>query len=189
MTANRNLYETLGVDKGASKKDIRQAFRKLSRIHHPDKGGDAHKFKDVAAAYEILSDDRKRDQYDRYGSEWASSYSSYGGSAAAAATTADAAHTRYQERFRDADEIESSLLPAIARPSARRRVEDLIAQIRKEGEASRRFEESFAKHANNSFHGGGGGEDGDTTNGNGNSAETTNDAAGPRDAAMLTPDQ
>lgn len=61
------LYETLEVDKSASKKDIRKAYMKLSRTHHPDKGGDEHKFKEISAAYEILSDDEKRAQYDKYG--------------------------------------------------------------------------------------------------------------------------
>jgi DnaJ family protein A protein 2 len=63
------LYETLEVDKSASKKDIRKAYMRLSRTHHPDKGGDAHKFKEISAAYEILSDDEKRAQYDKYGLE------------------------------------------------------------------------------------------------------------------------
>jgi len=63
------LYETLGVDKSATKKDIRKAYMKLSRIHHPDKGGDEHKFKEVSAAHEILSDEEKRAQYDKYGLE------------------------------------------------------------------------------------------------------------------------
>jgi len=63
------LYETLGVDKSASKKDIRKAYMKLSKTHHPDKGGDEHKFKEISAAYEILSDDEKRAQYDKYGLE------------------------------------------------------------------------------------------------------------------------
>jgi DnaJ family protein A protein 2 len=63
------LYETLEVDKNASKKDIRKAYMKLSRTHHPDKGGDEHKFKEISAAYEILSDDDKRAQYDKYGLE------------------------------------------------------------------------------------------------------------------------
>ena len=61
------LYETLEVDKGASQKDIRKAYMKLSRTHHPDKGGDEHKFKEISAAYEILSDADKRAQYDKYG--------------------------------------------------------------------------------------------------------------------------
>mmetsp|Transcript_38310 Transcript_38310/g.81792 ORF Transcript_38310/g.81792 Transcript_38310/m.81792 type:complete len:415 (-) Transcript_38310:358-1602(-) len=63
------LYDTLGVEKTASKKDIRKAYMKLSRTHHPDKGGDEHKFKEISAAYEILSDEDKRAQYDKYGLE------------------------------------------------------------------------------------------------------------------------
>lgn len=54
------LYETLGVEKTATKKEIRKAYMKLSRTHHPDKGGDEHKFKEISAAYEILSDEEKR---------------------------------------------------------------------------------------------------------------------------------
>jgi DnaJ family protein A protein 2 len=61
------LYETLGVEKTATKKEIRKAYMKLSRTHHPDKGGDEHKFKEISAAYEILSDEEKREQYDKYG--------------------------------------------------------------------------------------------------------------------------
>ncbi|KAK1741947.1 DnaJ C-terminal domain-containing protein [Skeletonema marinoi] len=61
------LYETLGVEKTATKKEIRKAYMKLSRTHHPDKGGDEHKFKEISAAYEILSDEDKRAQYDKYG--------------------------------------------------------------------------------------------------------------------------
>jgi DnaJ family protein A protein 2 len=61
------LYETLGVDKDASAKDIKKAYRKLSLVHHPDRGGDEHKFKEINAAYEILSDEEKRKAYDKYG--------------------------------------------------------------------------------------------------------------------------
>ena len=61
------LYETLGVEKNATKKEIRKSYMKLSREHHPDKGGDEHKFKEISAANEILSDDEKRAQYDKYG--------------------------------------------------------------------------------------------------------------------------
>ena len=42
--------ETLGVDKDATQKEIRKAYMKLSRTHHPDKGGDEHKFKEISAA-------------------------------------------------------------------------------------------------------------------------------------------
>lgn len=63
------LYETLELEKDASQKEIKKAYFRLSKIHHPDKGGDAHKFKEISAAYEILSDPEKRKQYDEYGLE------------------------------------------------------------------------------------------------------------------------
>ena len=63
------LYETLEVEKDASQKDIKKAYFRLSRSHHPDKGGDEHKFKEINAAYEILSDPEKRKAYDQYGLE------------------------------------------------------------------------------------------------------------------------
>lgn len=63
------LYETLGVAKTADEKEIRKAYRKLAVKHHPDKGGDEAKFKEVSAAYEILSDKEKRVKYDKFGLE------------------------------------------------------------------------------------------------------------------------
>lgn len=63
------LYETLGVKKTADEKEIKKAYRKLAVKHHPDKGGDEAKFKEVSAAYEILSDKEKRGKYDKYGLE------------------------------------------------------------------------------------------------------------------------
>mmetsp|Transcript_9810 Transcript_9810/g.27919 ORF Transcript_9810/g.27919 Transcript_9810/m.27919 type:complete len:418 (+) Transcript_9810:145-1398(+) len=63
------LYEVLGVDKGADEKEIKKAYRKMAVKHHPDKGGDEHFFKEVNAAYEILSDPKKREVYDKYGLE------------------------------------------------------------------------------------------------------------------------
>jgi len=63
------LYETLEVEKGCEQKEIKKAYRRLSRTHHPDKGGDEHKFKEINAAYEILSDPDKRAAYDKYGLE------------------------------------------------------------------------------------------------------------------------
>lgn len=65
----KDYYKTLGVEKGASKDDIKKAFRKLAHQYHPDKkGGDEAKFKEVNEAYSVLSDDSKRSQYDRFGS-------------------------------------------------------------------------------------------------------------------------
>lgn len=63
------LYETLEIEKDASQKDVKKAYFRLSKLHHPDKGGDEHKFKEIAAAYEILSDPEKRKAYDQYGLE------------------------------------------------------------------------------------------------------------------------
>ena len=63
-----DYYKTLGVNKGASDDEIKKAYRKLAHKHHPDKpGGDAEKFKEINAAYQVLSDKSKRQQYDQFG--------------------------------------------------------------------------------------------------------------------------
>ena len=73
------LYETLGVEKTADAKEIKKAYRKLAVKHHPDKGGDEHKFKEINAAYEILSDADTRAKYDKYGLEGVSDEGGAGG--------------------------------------------------------------------------------------------------------------
>ena len=65
---SKDYYKTLGVEKGASKDEMKRAFRNLAHKHHPDKGGDAEKFKEINEAYQVLSDDSKRSQYDQFGS-------------------------------------------------------------------------------------------------------------------------
>lgn len=66
--ATKNYYDVLGVQKSASKDEIKKAFYKLAAKYHPDKkGGDEAKFKEVNEAYQILSDDKKRKEYDTYG--------------------------------------------------------------------------------------------------------------------------
>ncbi len=65
----KDYYESLGVDKKASKEEIKKAFRTLAHKYHPDKkGGDDKKFKEINEAYSVLSDENKRSQYDMYGS-------------------------------------------------------------------------------------------------------------------------
>lgn len=57
-------YQTLGVAKTATADEIKKAYRKLASKHHPDKGGDTAKFQEIQTAYDILSDDNKRREYD-----------------------------------------------------------------------------------------------------------------------------
>lgn len=65
---SKDYYKILGVDKKASKEDVKKAFRKLAHKYHPDKkGGDEKKFKEASEAYAVLSDDKKRAEYDAYG--------------------------------------------------------------------------------------------------------------------------
>lgn len=64
----KDYYKILGVDKNASPEDIKKAFRRLAHEHHPDKGGDAQKFKDLNEAYQVLGDAKKRATYDQFGS-------------------------------------------------------------------------------------------------------------------------
>lgn len=63
----KDYYNVLGVDKKASPDDIKKAFRTLAHKHHPDKGGSDEKFKEITEAYSILSDEKKRREYDTYG--------------------------------------------------------------------------------------------------------------------------
>ena len=65
MAQEQNLYEILGVSKDASDDDIKKAFRKLAVKHHPDAGGDAETFKKISQAYDVLSDPKKRAEYDQ----------------------------------------------------------------------------------------------------------------------------
>ena len=69
-----NLYDTLGVPRSASDKQIKQAYRRLARKHHPDVNpgdkGAEERFKQINRAYEVLSDPQKRSKYDRYGEQW-----------------------------------------------------------------------------------------------------------------------
>ena len=68
--AKRDYYEVLGLSKGASAAEIKKAYRKLSKQYHPDinkEKGAEEKFKEITEAYEVLSDDNKKAQYDQFG--------------------------------------------------------------------------------------------------------------------------
>ncbi len=72
--AGKDYYSILGIRRNASEKEIKQAFRKLARKHHPDvnpgnKTAEA-KFKEISAAYEVLSDKENRQKYDQFGDQW-----------------------------------------------------------------------------------------------------------------------
>ncbi len=68
----KSLYETLGINDNASSEEIKKAYRKLARKYHPDVNKDEEaieKFKEINAAYEVLSDKKKKDEYDMYGDQ------------------------------------------------------------------------------------------------------------------------
>lgn len=67
MSSQKNLYDVLGVKKSDSCTDIKKAYLKLARTHHPDKGGDPDRFKEIAHASEILTDEKRRKLYDEMG--------------------------------------------------------------------------------------------------------------------------
>jgi curved DNA-binding protein len=63
----KDYYKTLGIDKTATADQIKQCYRRLASQHHPDKGGDTARFQEIQEAYATLSDDSKRNMYDRGG--------------------------------------------------------------------------------------------------------------------------
>jgi molecular chaperone DnaJ len=64
-----DLYEVLGIEPGATPEDVKRAYRRKAREHHPDAGGDEERFKEVTRAYEVLSDPVRRRRYDRFGDD------------------------------------------------------------------------------------------------------------------------
>lgn len=75
-----DYYHILGINKGATEEEVKKAFRKLAHKYHPDKkGGDEKKFKEISEAYSILSDKKKREQYDKYGKVFEGAGPQWGG--------------------------------------------------------------------------------------------------------------
>lgn len=80
--SKRDYYDVLGVSKSASKDELKKAYRKLSKQYHPDinqEPGADEKFKEIAEAYEVLSDDQKRAQYDQFGHAGMNGGAGFGG--------------------------------------------------------------------------------------------------------------
>lgn len=79
---SKDYYKILGIDKSASADEIKKAFRKLAHEHHPDKKhGNEEKFKEINEAYQVLSDQKKRAQYDQFGSGFENMNGGFGGGA------------------------------------------------------------------------------------------------------------
>lgn len=85
--AQKDYYDILGVNKNASDEEIKKAYRKLAKQYHPDRNPDdkeaEQKFKDISEAFEVLGDQEKRKQYDRFGEDW-KHYQDAGGQGAGA---------------------------------------------------------------------------------------------------------
>ena len=64
---SKDYYSILGISRNATKEEVKKAYRRLAHKFHPDKGGDEARFKEVNEAYRVLSDDKKRNQYDQFG--------------------------------------------------------------------------------------------------------------------------
>src|SRR3954471_20400550 len=101
MPTKRDYYEVLGVSKSASAEEIKKAYRKLARKHHPDANRNdpsaEAKFKEVQEAYDALSDPKKREAYDQFGH--AGVNQSDAARAAAAAASRGAGGFRYLQQM------------------------------------------------------------------------------------------
>ncbi len=100
--SNKNFYDVLGVSKSATKDEIKTAYRKLAMKYHPDRNPDnkeaEEKFKEAAQAYEVLSDDTKRKQYDQFGHE---NYNNMGSGGGAHGMNMDDIFSNFGDMFGD----------------------------------------------------------------------------------------
>jgi len=102
---SQDYYKTLGIDKNASKDEIKKAFRKLAQKYHPDKsGGDQQKFKEINEAYNVLSNDTKRAEYDRFGKTTSGAGSNTGGGYGSAGFGGFGGFEDFAQQFRGSSE-------------------------------------------------------------------------------------
>jgi curved DNA-binding protein len=134
----KDYYKVLGVPKGSSEKDIKAAFRKLARKHHPDvNAGDAKaeaKFKEINEAYEVLSDPDKRKRYDTLGADW-QSYQRAPGPGTAAWPGGGGVHVEFDQDVGGFSDFFKTFFGGAARaggarPGAGTRIEDLFGGAR-----------------------------------------------------------
>ena len=131
-THKRDYYEVLGVAKSASKDEIKKAFHKLAHKLHPDKkDGDADKFKEVSEAYSVLSDDKKRAEYDSYGRTFGGGAGPGAGGFGGMGGNFD--FSQFQEAFSqgsfDMGDIFSDFFAGQASPSRTRRGRDISIDL------------------------------------------------------------
>lgn len=79
LTTAADFYALLGISRRATSKEIKKAYRQKSLENHPDKGGSAEKFAEIARAYEVLSDESKKGIYDSHGEEGLKEHEQHGG--------------------------------------------------------------------------------------------------------------
>jgi molecular chaperone DnaJ len=77
--SKKDYYDILGVNKSSNESDIKKAYRKLAKEKHPDVGGDENEFKEIAEAYEVLSNPDKKSDYDAYGHKGKPASQGFGG--------------------------------------------------------------------------------------------------------------
>lgn len=103
--SKRDFYEILGLSKGASQEEIKKAYRKVALQYHPDRNPDnveaENKFKEAAEAYEVLSDEKKKAQYDRFGHAGMGSQGGFGGGGAGGGMNMEDIFSQFGDIFGD----------------------------------------------------------------------------------------
>lgn len=102
---SQDYYQLLGVDKGASQAELKKAYRKMAMKYHPDRNPDnqqaADKFKEINEAYDVLKNEQKRAQYDRYGKQAFTGGGGHSGFGGGAGVNPDDLHDIFSDFFGD----------------------------------------------------------------------------------------